>query len=301
MKRSVKRILAATDFSANAADAVAQAAAIAASSGAALRLIHAGNVSGALPDQFELASGHLEAWRHEARRRVGQARDRLAKEAAHLEQRGIALVHEVVDGLADEAIAREAAAHDADLVVVGAHQGNRFLALGSTAERVVRTCERDVMVVRARGDDPATFDRILVATDFTPAADRALDRAMELAAPGASLDLLHCWRLYPLMGDPIGPVIAQDDGALRKALLEDIYARATKLLERHARRDVTTRIIERQDSAAHGILEEANEAEPRYDLLALGSHGHRGLRRWFLGGVAEATVRYAPCSVLVTH
>ena len=33
----------------------------------------------------------------------------------------------------------------------------------------------------------------------------------------------------------------------------------------------------------------------------IGSHGRRGLRRFLLGSVAETTVRYAPCSVLVVH
>ena len=33
----------------------------------------------------------------------------------------------------------------------------------------------------------------------------------------------------------------------------------------------------------------------------MGGHGHRGLSRWILGSTAEATVRHAPCSVLVVH
>jgi nucleotide-binding universal stress UspA family protein len=37
------------------------------------------------------------------------------------------------------------------------------------------------------------------------------------------------------------------------------------------------------------------------DLVALGSHGRRGIRRLVLGSVAENVVRHAPCSVLVAH
>ncbi len=33
----------------------------------------------------------------------------------------------------------------------------------------------------------------------------------------------------------------------------------------------------------------------------MGSHGRRGFRRWMLGSVAENTVRYAPCSVVIVH
>jgi nucleotide-binding universal stress UspA family protein len=38
-----------------------------------------------------------------------------------------------------------------------------------------------------------------------------------------------------------------------------------------------------------------------HDLIAIGTHGHRGFRRLLLGSVAESTIRHAPCSVLVAH
>ena len=38
-----------------------------------------------------------------------------------------------------------------------------------------------------------------------------------------------------------------------------------------------------------------------HDLIAVGAHGHRGVRRLLLGSVAESTIRHSPCSVLVVH
>jgi universal stress protein A len=38
-----------------------------------------------------------------------------------------------------------------------------------------------------------------------------------------------------------------------------------------------------------------------HDLIAVGTHGHRGFRRLLLGSVAEDVIRHAPCSVLVVH
>ena len=37
------------------------------------------------------------------------------------------------------------------------------------------------------------------------------------------------------------------------------------------------------------------------DLIVLGSHGRRGIGRLLMGSVAEAVVRYAPCSVEVVR
>jgi len=37
------------------------------------------------------------------------------------------------------------------------------------------------------------------------------------------------------------------------------------------------------------------------DLIVLGSHGRRGVGRLLMGSVAEAVVRYAPCSVQVVR
>ncbi len=47
------------------------------------------------------------------------------------------------------------------------------------------------------------------------------------------------------------------------------------------------------------ILEDA--AEWRADLIVLGSHGRKGLQRFFLGSVSEAVARHAHCSVLIVR
>jgi nucleotide-binding universal stress UspA family protein len=52
-------------------------------------------------------------------------------------------------------------------------------------------------------------------------------------------------------------------------------------------------------SPAEGLR--ARAEEKRADLIVIGSHGHRGVRRFLLGSVAETVVRHAPCSVLVVH
>jgi nucleotide-binding universal stress UspA family protein len=48
-----------------------------------------------------------------------------------------------------------------------------------------------------------------------------------------------------------------------------------------------------------GILDAA--AEWNADLIVLGSHGEKGLRKFFLGSVSESVARHAQCSVLIVR
>ena len=47
------------------------------------------------------------------------------------------------------------------------------------------------------------------------------------------------------------------------------------------------------------ILENATEWEA--DLIVLGSHGRKGVKRFLLGSVAESVARHAPCSVEIVR
>lgn len=51
--------------------------------------------------------------------------------------------------------------------------------------------------------------------------------------------------------------------------------------------------------ARDGILKAAKEVSA--DLIVIGSHGRRGVKRLVLGSVAEDIVRRAPCPVLVVR
>jgi nucleotide-binding universal stress UspA family protein len=86
-------------------------------------------------------------------KRGQQAVDAVAERAG---ERGVSDVHTaVVRGTPHRAILDYAADHDADLVVVGTHgrTGLNRLLLGSVAERVLRTAERPVLVVRGEPEE----------------------------------------------------------------------------------------------------------------------------------------------------
>ena len=74
------------------------------------------------------------------------------------------------------------------------HTGIHRFLLGSVATAVLRHAPCDVLVCRGQSG-PTPFSRPLVATDFSPAAARALRNAAMLTAPGAPIEIIHAWQL----------------------------------------------------------------------------------------------------------
>jgi len=223
---------------------------------------------------------------------------RLADKLAEIQALGLraAVVSRI--GAPDEVLI--AAAHDegADLIVVGTHGHtgvSRFL-LGSVANTTVRRAQCDVLVVRG---EPvrAAFRKPLVATDFSPAAAKALAHAANVVAPGTAIDVVHAWQLpagswgATLLGQARFPW-----STVRDAVLASARTQANKLVADHGSAFQVELI---QGGPAQVITEAAERGH--HDLIVVGAHGNRGFRRLLLGSVAESTFRHAPCSVLVVH
>lgn len=77
---------------------------------------------------------------------------------------------------------------------------------------------------------------------------------------------------------------------------KDSTARAAEVL-RAAGFKADARVVENEIRT--GILDVA--AEWHADLIVMGSHGKKGLRKFLLGSVAEFVARHAPCSVLIVR
>lgn len=144
----------------------------------------------------------------------------------------------------------------------------------------------------------STFDRILVATDFSDASRQAAREALMLAEKlGASVRFVHVvddrqvavvpGSLLPLPQAPI-PGLAENararlDGWVRE--LGDTPVAAD------------SRVV--FGAACDGILNEASEWKA--GLIVLGTHGRTGLVRAVLGSVAELVVRRSKTPVLVVR
>jgi len=140
----------------------------------------------------------------------------------------------------------------------------------------------------------------LVATDFSPAAAKALAHAADVVTAGAPIEVVHAWQLpagswgATLLGQARFPW-----STVRDAVLSSAQAQADKLVAGYAGLGHPLHVDLIQGPPASVITHAAEKGG--HDLIAIGTHGHRGFRRLLLGSVAESTIRHAPCSVLVVH
>lgn len=146
------------------------------------------------------------------------------------------------------------------------------------------------------------FKSILVATDGSDLANKALDVALEMAR-------LHGARLTIVTAtDPVATGIGSggfgtiDAGPIVARLEEAYAAEAADLLAkaRHRAQEAgITAEIEHlpRHRPADGILEAA--ADKGCDLVVMGSHGRRGLNRLLLGSQAAEVLARANLPVLI--
>jgi len=294
-----RTIVAGCDLSAPSDLAVDRAVELALGHGARLVLVHAqhdaAEADAGDPELLETIGEVTAAVRVEAARHLA---DRLAL----IQKRGVAAEVASRPGPPGEVLAAIAIEHHADLIVVGTHghTGIARLLLGSSASATLRHAPCDVLVVR--GDAKAPYAKPLVAIDFSPTAMRVLGHAAVLTAPGAPIAGIHAWQLpagswgATLLGQARFPW-----STVRDAVLTSVKAQADKLVTEQQPKlgGHALHIALVQGPATTAITELATTGG--HDLIAIGTHGHRGFRRLLLGSVAETVVNHATCSVLVVH
>ena len=299
----IDRVLVPLDGSGTAEWALGPALRIAAAARAQLRLIRClSSLTRAFPDVT--AAGYLEEW--EERQHAAEA-EYLGALAGRLREAGHAVEAETAEGHPVRVIVD--AASDADLVVMTAHgwSGPERAWLGHVADGVVHHLRRPVLVVRARSDtapeSPAEatlpLDRILVATDGSPAA-----RAAERHAAGLArlLDApLTLFRAVQAPAGPSSPYIPHAAALDREAAEAREEEARGYLTERAAEVDgVKVRTVARPTyRVAREILAVAEEIDA--DLLAVGTHRDSRLARVVLGSVADKVVRGSRVPVLIAH
>jgi nucleotide-binding universal stress UspA family protein len=294
----INRILVGIDFSSEAELALAHALQLARRTGASLTLTHVVP----LPADLTADSSYDPLFRATAlagelvARQKEDASSMLAEVAAYCRSSGVECEVLLMDDTPSGGLARGAAEAHVDLVVVGSHgrTGVRRLLLGSVAERTTRLTDRSTLVARGAATAEDGYQRILVACDFSPYTDVAIRAALTLAADGARIEVVHCWQT-PVM--PAGMPVA----TMRDDLEHDVAQAGARLLASYQGRAPGAHLAFVPLEGAPAEALRARAEETGSELIVVGSHGRRGVKRWLLGSVAEAIVRHAPCSVLVAH
>ena len=189
-----------------------------------------------------------------------------------------------------------------DLIITATRgrTGLKHLALGSTAERVVRHAPCPVLVVHpsaasARRWSPI-FKKILVPIDFSVCAAQGLAYAKALATQfGSRLVLLHSVDLSYYSTNPeyvlydFPPLLEAAEKSAREQMLELISSTDWEDLE-----------VEHTLQSGHAGEQVCGCARDLgADLIVTSTHGRTGLKRILLGSTAEYIVRHASCPVLV--
>jgi nucleotide-binding universal stress UspA family protein len=281
-------ILAAVDFSPDACRAGERAAQLAGATGARLTLLHV------LEERFLDRMRRLLQAAPEAQL-AQQAMAELEQQATGWRQRhGAAIECRVRAGDPASLISAEASAHG--LLALGAHGHHRLreLAVGTTAQRLVRRVVQPTLVVHR--DVTGPYRRVLVASDFSPHALAALRLALALA-PEAEIHVLHAVRPW------------LETEMAWAGVDRDTIAHYRDEAEREAESDLRTfvasakphtgRITPHVEHAYAPVALKRMAAHIGADLLVVGKHGKSLTEELLLGSVTQHVLAESPCDVLV--
>jgi nucleotide-binding universal stress UspA family protein len=283
---------------------------IARRAGATLQLVH---VHTPLAAAYSDGSLVLDASLDLHLKRHGQAYlDSIAQRLASVTSVPVRTV--LLEGEIAATIRAAAASTGVDLVVMTTHGRGPLgrLWLGSVADALVRELSMPLLLVRPQDAAPdfasePPLKHVLLPLDGSPLAEQMLEPALALGnLMGADYTLLRIIK-------PVVPIEDQLEGTSAAQLAQSFLKRvetihvqlckeAQDYLERVAVRlrgralHVQTRVaVEQQPAVA--ILQEAMASS--HDLIALETHGRRGLSRLLLGSVADKVLRGASLPVLV--
>ena len=216
-----------------------------------------------------------------------QAVQELAETARELEDQGIPTDTLVRAGDPGSVIAEVLEQHQVDLLVMSTHgrSGVERMLFGSVAEQVLHVARVPILLIPPECAVDWTDQehlRILVALDGSPRSEAVLPAAGTIARSlNAELHLLSV----------VGPRLRSAD---RKKLEQYLHRVASGLL---ANDRVRSHVAE--GAAVSAITAYAREHQ--IDLIAMSTHGHRGLARLVMGSVTAATLLQANVPVLVVR
>jgi nucleotide-binding universal stress UspA family protein len=230
------------------------------------------------------------------------------------EQHGIKLETKILEdetGNVAASITTAAEEWNSDLILMGTQGREGFdrLLVGSVAERVARTANQPVMLLRGTAEviKVNPISSLLVSIDGSLEGQVALKTAGELAAQlGIGLHVLHVVPDMPLpMSDGLGfgTLLYQPEPWLEalnnqgRAIIEKAKATLESILKpEHLE---TSMVQQNGQRIAQVILKFAQVHGS--SLIVLGTHGRSGIDRLLLGSIADGVIHHADVPVLLVR
>ncbi len=142
------------------------------------------------------------------------------------------------------------------------------------------------------------YNRVIVPLDGSALAEEALSQAWKLAtAMNIPLHIVRVVDTYRVQAVPATGMAL--DYSMLAELAEEEFEDARSYIEDQIGKlsaeglTVTGEVL--HGPIAQQIVNSANEG----DVIVTSSHGRTGIKRWFLGSVAEEVMRRAACPVLL--
>jgi len=193
-----------------------------------------------------------------------------------------------------EAILSEAERINAGAIVLGTQKDKTLKEyfVGSTAERVIRSANIPVLVVKRASQKK--YKKVVVAIDFSVYSRKCLELAMDFF-PNEQIFLVHFYNV------PYKQLISSSHISKKvkrgeyKQFVEKINNEMSKFLSTVDNNTDNLNIIIKEGPVLARLNNEIKNIKA--DLLIMGTHGRTGVSRAFLGSVAESMLISSKCDV----
>lgn len=269
----MKRILACTDLSDGAHEAMVRAVALAARSGASLTIVHVAPEESEAPDDVRDA-----------------IRDAVRSETETTGAQALEVQVRIPHGRPEDAIISEAARCRADLIVLGGHGRPRFrdAIFGTVGTHIVRHSPVAVLIVQSEAALP--YSKLLVAAEAAETAPRLAEDALALA-PEAEVFTVHAFA-PPLAEGLFCPSARERDAGRQEAALKTSLANLS-VARPKALLDADGHIIVEEGAPLTVIMDQAEQILP--DLVVMGAR-HRDT---FFGSRGVDALFWCPADLLI--
>lgn len=270
----MKTILVPTDFSKHAENALKVAAQIAKKNNGEIILLHMLELSTSGNDALQTSHEIPELMFF---KNAAVAKLEELENASYLNDIKVSTI--VQFSMAFDGIMENAKKHHADLVVMGSHGASGFheMFVGSNAEKVVRNSEIPVLVIKKEEED-FKVDKLTFASDFSDEIRKPFEKVVDFAKYfNAHINLLH--------------VITPNNFSTTRAAEEKVR----NFIEEFHFSDYSTHIYN-DINVEKGILHFAKDSNS--DVIAVCTHGRKGLAHFLNGSISEDLVNHAKRPVI---